>query len=242
MPALKDLTGQTFGRLTVISRAPNQGRYVCWNCICDCGNQIIVRANSLSSGRTQSCGCLYKETRPKGQNLLGKRFGKLVVIEKTNLRRDRKIVWKCQCDCGGITLANTAELNSGLRVSCGCRGKSAGETIIEALLITNGIKYQYNVAYFTDLIMPSQSLGRYDFILFNDKNKPYRLIEYDGEQHFRDMPIFKGNFKERQEYDKIKNKYALEHNIPLVRIPYWEQKNITLNMLLYDDNFIVKGE
>lgn len=56
------------------------------------------------------------------------------------------------------------------------------------------------------------------------------------------MPIFKGNFKERQEYDKIKNKYALEHNIPLVRIPYWEQKNITLNMLLYDDNFIVKGE
>lgn len=240
MPALKDLTGQKFGRLTVISRAPNQGRYVCWNCECDCGNQTIVRATALTSGRTQSCGCLYKETRPKGKDLIGQRFGKLTVIEKTDLRKDRKIVWKCRCDCGGMTLANTSELQSGLRVSCGCRGKSAGETIIETILTENHIQYQHNSAYFIDLIMPGHVRGRYDFILFDNENNPYRLIEYDGEQHFRDVPIFKGTLKERQEYDNIKNKYALDHNIPLVRIPYWEQKNITLDMLLGDEFLIRK--
>ena len=35
-----------------------------------------------------------------------------------------------------------------------------------------------------------------------------------------------------QKRDKIKNEYALSHNIPLVRIPYWERDKITLEMIL----------
>lgn len=241
MPAFKDLTGQRFGRLIAISRAPNQGRYVCWNCKCDCGNEKIIRAASLTSGKTQSCGCLYKETRPICEDLTGQKFGKLTVIEKTELRKDNRPVWKCQCDCGGITLANSHELKQGLRVSCGCRGKSAGESIIESLLQLHQISYKYNAPYFQDLIMPRCTIGRYDFILFDANNQPYRLIEYDGEQHFRDVPIFKGTLKQRQEYDKIKNEYAFEHNIPLVRIPYWEQQNITIDMIL-GDQFLIKKE
>ena len=139
-----------------------------------------------------------------------------------------------------MTLANTSELQGGVRVSCGCRSKSAGEIIIETILTENHIQYQNNSAYFTDLIMPGHACGRYDFILFDNEHNPYRLIEYDGEQHFKDVPIFKGTLKERQEYDNIKNKYALDHNIPLVRIPYWEQKNITLDMLLGDEFLIRK--
>lgn len=61
MPALLDLTGQRFKRLVVTSRAANRGRKPSWNCVCDCGKQVIARASDLRSGRHGSCGCLHKE-------------------------------------------------------------------------------------------------------------------------------------------------------------------------------------
>lgn len=62
MGRLNDLTGQRFGRLTVLERAEN---YVSpkgsiepqWNCICDCGNVIVVRGCHLRNRHTLSCGC-----------------------------------------------------------------------------------------------------------------------------------------------------------------------------------------
>ena len=61
MPRFKDLTGQRFGRLTVIDRAENKGGRVCWNCHCDCGNTCTVKSHELTSGDTKSCGCIHKE-------------------------------------------------------------------------------------------------------------------------------------------------------------------------------------
>ena len=56
---LNDLSGQRFGRLTVLRLTENivgkKKRYVCK---CDCGNEIIVQAGNLTNGHTQSCGCL----------------------------------------------------------------------------------------------------------------------------------------------------------------------------------------
>ena len=63
MPPLKDLTGQTFGRLTISSReatrATGRTQYLC---LCECGAQLIVAGCHLVNGHTQSCGCLRKET------------------------------------------------------------------------------------------------------------------------------------------------------------------------------------
>ena len=56
-----DLTGRSFGRLTVIDRAPNQKRRVYWNCQCSCGSLKAIQAGLLIDGRTQSCGCLRRE-------------------------------------------------------------------------------------------------------------------------------------------------------------------------------------
>ena len=58
-----DLTGHRFGRLTVIERAENKGKRVCWRCHCDCGNICIVRGYHLTLGKIKSCGCLQKEQR-----------------------------------------------------------------------------------------------------------------------------------------------------------------------------------
>jgi len=57
-----NLIGQRFGRLTVITKNHKDkwGQW-CWLCKCDCGNEVIVRGQSLKSGGTQSCGCLQRE-------------------------------------------------------------------------------------------------------------------------------------------------------------------------------------
>lgn len=66
----KDLTGQKFGRLTVISRANNHitsgGNIIAkWLCKCECGNTCEVSSQKLRSGRTNSCGCLSRELTSK---------------------------------------------------------------------------------------------------------------------------------------------------------------------------------
>jgi hypothetical protein len=62
MRGFLDLTNSPpFGRLTVIARAPNIGRYVAWQCQCTCGNVLVVPRGNLTSGTTQSCGCYQKE-------------------------------------------------------------------------------------------------------------------------------------------------------------------------------------
>ena len=53
--------GQVFGRLTVVSRAPNdKTRNSQWNCVCECGTQKIVRSKCLNLGKVKSCGCLQR--------------------------------------------------------------------------------------------------------------------------------------------------------------------------------------
>ena len=63
MSALKDLTGQRFGRLVVVGRADKitLNREAVWNCQCDCGATVIVRGASLRKGDTKSCGCMRDE-------------------------------------------------------------------------------------------------------------------------------------------------------------------------------------
>lgn len=65
MGNFRDIAGQKFGKLTVISfsrdvKSGNRYRKY-WNCICECGNHKEVRLDSLTSGNVKSCGCLHKE-------------------------------------------------------------------------------------------------------------------------------------------------------------------------------------
>ena len=78
----------------------------------------------------------------------------------------------------------------------------------------------------------------FDFSILNDDNKVIRLIEFDGEQHYEEVSLFRDGLEEIQRRDKEKNEWATIHNIPLVRIPYWERDNITLDMILGDKYLI----
>ena len=63
MGTLIDLTGQRFGRWTVVARAgaDSAGKNSTWLCRCDCGNEKIVSKVSLKNGSSKSCGCYNSE-------------------------------------------------------------------------------------------------------------------------------------------------------------------------------------
>ena len=123
--AIRDLTGQRIGRLTVIKPTDERRNgSVMWECKCDCGNTAYVRAIALRSGNTASCGCLSPN---KAVDLTGQRFGKLTAIKPTDDRRNRSVMWECKCDCGNTTYIRAASLRTGNTTSCGCL-RSAGRT------------------------------------------------------------------------------------------------------------------
>jgi len=63
---IKDITGATFGRLTILSFShQNKHGVSCWNCRCTCGNEKIISKSHLTSGDILSCGCLNFELRGK---------------------------------------------------------------------------------------------------------------------------------------------------------------------------------
>ena len=82
---LKDLTGQTFGKLAVIERAddyvtPKGVHRVAWKCKCSCGREKVVTAISLSSGKTKSCGfCKHADIKVNKENI---RLGSFATFEE----------------------------------------------------------------------------------------------------------------------------------------------------------------
>ena len=79
-----DLTGQKFGKITVLSFAyTTEHKY--YNCKCECGNEKIIRGSQLTSGKTKSCGCLLRKAQKElgiSRRIIYKAFGKEYTIEE----------------------------------------------------------------------------------------------------------------------------------------------------------------
>jgi hypothetical protein len=59
------------------------------------------------------------------KDLVGERFGRLVVVEKAHKQRGKQY-WKCKCDCGNTTISIGWQLEGGLAKSCGCLRRENG--------------------------------------------------------------------------------------------------------------------
>lgn len=57
-------------------------------------------------------------------DLIGKRFGKLTVMERNGINNQRRALWKCACSCGNEVTVSTSNLKSGNTKSCGCLKKN----------------------------------------------------------------------------------------------------------------------
>lgn len=130
MPKAIDIKGNKYGRLTVIEKSENIGRYTAWKCVCDCGNIVIAKTNSLKVGYKKSCGCLSDETKERFKNIhsdiikdneiIGKQYGRLTVVSYCGTDKQRSKLFKCKCECGNeITTRKSRIINGGVK-SCGC--------------------------------------------------------------------------------------------------------------------------
>ena len=216
----KDITNQRFGRLVALKNTHNGY----WQCQCDCGNICEVKGSALRSGNTQSCGCLHKETFIHSTNLIGQRFGKLVVLEQTDKRINNNIVWKCKCDCGGYKEVYTSLLTQNKVKSCGCL-ISYGEEKIKNILIKNNIPFEMQKTFDTCIFPNTKAKAKFDFYV----NQSY-LIEFDGKQHYG-IGGWGEDFTQIKARDEYKNQWCKKNNIPLIRIPYTEIDNIDLEMI-----------
>lgn len=117
MSKYKDLSNSRFGKLLAVEmiRRPELARPIFWRCLCDCGNETICGTQDLIQGKRISCGCL------KFDDLIGKRYGKLLVIKRNKIPGKGSMHWECQCDCGNISTFAANALKYEKTKSCGCK-------------------------------------------------------------------------------------------------------------------------
>lgn len=240
MSKIIDLTGQKINKWLVLERDKTKKGTAYWICQCECGTIKSVCGSSLRNGASKSCGCerikKSRENNGKFINEIGNRYGKLLVIakdEELSIQKHRA-QWICKCDCGNTKIVSSKCLREKKTLSCGCIGSSLGENNITTLLLLNEIPFisQYGVNI-------NDKWYRYDFAILNTDKTIKRLIEFDGIQHTDDTQLHWGKTSYLiQQRDLIKNNYAKENNIPLIRIPYTERDNITLDIILGDKYLI----
>lgn len=235
MPKFKYNPGDKIGpyQIQMVERIKKKDDNKHWICsfICPYCNKIFeTQLDNIVQGDTKSCGCktieLLKNKQKRTAKIQGQRFGKLIVLEETEERRNTFVVWKCKCDCGNISYVTTTNLTSGQVQSCGRCKTSRGEEKVKEVL--DKLKITYKQQYtFKDCINPNTGyLLRFDFYL-PDYNC---CIEYDGIQHFKYYNTgwsTKENYEKTIYRDSIKNKYCIDNDIKLIRIPYTKFKYIT---------------
>lgn len=131
MGKVNDLTGQRFGKLVVQYDTGQRTahRSVIWHCACDCGNEVDVVGQSLTSGNTSSCGCLRNGKLLGGiggckpSDITGMRFGSLVAIRRVGETSDRESLWLMKCDCGNERIVRLGHLRRGATTTCGHNAK-----------------------------------------------------------------------------------------------------------------------
>lgn len=124
------LTGEVFGKLTVVKLDPNINRppYK-WICKCSCGNTTSVIGSSLRDGSTKSCGCLSSDVR--SLDLRGKIFGKLTAIKivenYAKNSNNTNNYWQCKCSCGNLHTTQATKLVHGRCTQCKkCASEATG--------------------------------------------------------------------------------------------------------------------
>jgi len=128
----KDITGQRFGKLTVLS--PTKERRsgnVVWKCRCDCGNLYYQSGRNLVRGFSKHCGCEKKRGKSaEFRDITDQKFNRLTALYPTDKRSSSgSVIWHCICDCGREAKVSETALVHGSQISCGCRVQEVGKEL-----------------------------------------------------------------------------------------------------------------
>ena len=120
------LIGTKIHKWTVLG-LKNDRRHADAICQCECGTVKPVNIRNLINDCSKDCGCGRKAmlTETKSLNLVGNRYGKLVVEELLDgSNKFNRRMYRCKCDCGKFTTVRSVDLKSGNTKSCGCLGSA----------------------------------------------------------------------------------------------------------------------
>lgn len=106
-------------------------------------------------------------------------------------------------------------------------------------LLKGNCRYKREVT-FSDLHGYKTHPLRFDFGIYNNLNQLIYLIEVDGEFHFNKKD--KLRYIKQKGYDEKKNSYCLARGITLIRIPYWEIKDLTFYKIFHTPHFVVTNK
>lgn len=184
-----------------------------------CGNVWEAIPNALLCGRRcPECFGNKRKTQEKFIAEMGEKHPDIIVIGQYINSRT-----KIECHCNKCNQNFLSTPKSMLRLWTGCPrcNDSTGEERIRSWLINNN--FDYIQEYKFNDCKDKRALP-FDFFI------PSKCvtIEFDGKQHFAEYDRFGGAaaLEINQRHDKIKTDYCNTHNIKLIRIPYWEFKNI----------------
>lgn len=127
--SMNNIIGRKFGKWIIVKdagRDEKSNRLVF--CNCECGNKKIITINSLKLKRTTQCKSCFLNILNKSQDLIGRKFGKWIVINKilSNKKRSRYL---CICECGTKKEVDSYRLLNNKSKSCPhCRIKTHGMT------------------------------------------------------------------------------------------------------------------
>jgi hypothetical protein len=220
----KDLTGNTFGRLTVLEKSdnyyisPGGATQVKWMCQCSCPNHPILEivGQSLRNGVSKSCGCYRSDKIREDRfvDLTGQVFGKLTARKFVG-RNEWSALWECECECGNTKTLAANHLVTKQTVSCGCLNES---------LVAYELKRYYKetlsaIPEYNEVRNPATNY----YLPYDIYIPAYRVfIEVQGKHHyeatlFTQMAAQEHNrsvqeeFEYRQHIDKLKKEYATSH-------------------------------
>lgn len=189
-----------------------------------CGYEYLNTPNDFQQGtRCPKCARNIQKTNEEFlqeiKSLVDDEY--TILSEYTNTNTHVKIKHNT---CGHIYDVTPSNFLRGRRCSK-CK-ISKGEKSIADFLCANNINYKSQF-FFKDLKSDSNVYLRFDFAVF-ENGKIKFLIEYDGEFHYQVKESFGGleALLKQQKHDAMKDQYCKNNNYKLIRIPYWEYKNI----------------
>ena len=165
---------------------------------------------------------LYKVPDRSEKIEIGKDYGNFYVkdIQPAKKYADNQCRATIVCRWCGAEQESRFDHVLNCSVACECfKNHSSGEKIVQEWLIAHNIPHKAEET-FSDLYGIGGGSLRYDFSILDEQKRPIKLIEVDGDQHFEDAGSFYNPDGRVQIHDNMKNQYAQEHKIPLLRIPY----------------------
>ena len=201
--------------------------------ICNCGKWEIVEGIKYRNEEQKTCVSCALSNISTMKDISGEIYGQLQAVYPLSKRAsDGSVFWQCRCiDCGHeqSVVKNNLRKNKG-HLCAVCGEKSKGEYKVAKMLQELGFSFEKE-KIFTDCVFEdSNGFARFDFYV----NNAY-VIEIDGQHHF--FPVSYGGsvtdkeknlmYKKVLEHDRYKNKYCRDHQIPIIRIPYFSLDSLT---------------